>query len=93
MPRGFSKHKEGRGKYRNLRFLCNECHTGENGVHRNKEKLEQLQAEHERLYGEWYWADEYDLFKAGLIPNTTTDAYETFMQEEGERMRDEKNAQ
>lgn len=81
MPKGFSRNKSGKGVWRNLRFLCASCHRGEDGVHRNKEKMERLQAEHERLYGEWFWCDVYDLYKLNLIPNTTKEAYEKYFEE------------
>lgn len=82
VEKGYSKHKEGRGVWRNLRFLCDECHRGENGVHQNKAMMEELQAEHERLYGKWFYCDVYDLFKMGLIPNTEPETYESFMKEQ-----------
>lgn len=34
------------------------------------------------MFGEWYWADRYDLFQAGLIPNTTQETFEKFMEED-----------
>jgi len=88
MPKGYSRIKSGRGKYRNLRFLCNECHTGENGVHRNAGKMKIIQDEHERIYGPYFWCDKYDLFKQGLISNTTDEEFEKFMKSEEERMKD-----
>ncbi|MGG3233237.1 HNH endonuclease signature motif containing protein [Priestia flexa] len=81
MPKGFSRNKSGKGVWRNLRFLCASCHRGEDGVHQNKDKMEQLQAEHERLYGQWFWCDVYDLYKLNLIPNTTKEAYEKYFEE------------
>ncbi len=82
MPKGYSRIKSGRGVWRNLRFLCTDDHTGPNGVHNNAEKMKLLQEEHERLYGEFFWCDVYDLFKMQLVPNTTKEAYEKFMKEQ-----------
>ncbi len=72
----------GRGKWRNIRFLCFEHHKGKRGPHHNERFRRELEKLHEDLYGPWYWADKYDLYKAELIPNTTDEAFETFMQEE-----------
>jgi hypothetical protein len=38
-----------------------------------------LREDREAFYGKWFWADKYTLFKEGLIPNTTDEAYERFM--------------
>jgi 5-methylcytosine-specific restriction endonuclease McrA len=91
VPKGFSRHKNGRGVYRNLRLLCSDCHRGENGVHRNKEKMMELQAEHERLYGPCFYQDRFDLYKQQLIPNTTKAAYEKFMLAEVDRLGKKSN--
>lgn len=80
MPKGYSRIKNGRGVWRNLRLLCSECHRGKNGVHQNKERMEHLQKLHEELYGPYYYCDRYDLFKRGLIPNTTDKAFEEFFE-------------
>ncbi|MCR6096890.1 HNH endonuclease [Salipaludibacillus agaradhaerens] len=70
----------GRGKWRNLIPLCPEHHRGKTGVHANyKGMSDKLRNERKRMYGDWYWADKYDLYKANLIPNTTDEAYEKFM--------------
>lgn len=80
VPKGFSKIRNGRGQWRNLRFLCSDHHRGKTGVHEDKELMEKLQLEHEKLYGPRYYQDRFDLFKEGLIPNTTIDAYQKFME-------------
>jgi len=67
----------GRGKWRNLVPLCKEHHMK---AHQERTFADWLREEREKRYGEWYWADEYDLFMAGLIPNTTKEAFERFMQ-------------
>lgn len=67
----------GRGKWRNLAPLCKEHHTK---AHRDRGFADWLRQEREKKYGVWYWADEFDLFMAGLIPNTTKEAFERFMQ-------------
>lgn len=72
----------GRGKWRNLIPLCKEHHMK---AHSDRQFAEWLRAEREKRFGEWYWADKYDLFKAGLIPNTTDEMFERYMQEEEER--------
>jgi hypothetical protein len=87
MPKGYSRIKSGRGKFRNLRFLCNECHTGTDGVHKNAEKMKILQDEHERLYSNFYWCDEFDLFQMQLIPEPTKEEYEKFFKEQEKEMQ------
>lgn len=82
MPKGYSKIKNGRGIWRNLRALCPEHHRGKAGVHQNKAMMEHLQQVHESLYGSRFFQDRFDLFKASLIPNTTKEAYEKFMLEQ-----------
>lgn len=72
----------GRGGWRNIRFLCTEHHRGDYSPHKNRELRETLEEAHTALYGKWYWADKYDLFKEGLIPNTTDKAFEEFMEKE-----------
>ena len=54
-------------------------------AHSDRKFADWLREEREKMYGSWYWADEYDLFKAGLIPNTTKEAFEKFMREEERR--------
>lgn len=82
VPKGFSKNRNGRGVWRNLRFLCSEHHRGKTGVHQNKDLMEKLQQEHERLHGPHFYKDRFDLFQEGLIPNPTKEAYEAFMKGE-----------
>lgn len=79
--------ESGRGTWRNLRALCPDHHRGENGVHgkNGRELMLQLQELHKRLYGPHYYQDRFDLFSLGLIPNTTKEAYESFMEGESER--------
>jgi hypothetical protein len=74
----------GRGKWRNLVPLCKEHHMK---AHSDRKFADWLREEREKRFGSWYWADEYDLFKAGLIPNTTKEMFERFMKEEEERAR------
>lgn len=81
MPKGYSRYRNGRGVRYNLRFLCSDCHRGPDGVHQNRGKMQELQDLHESLYGKWFYCDEFDLFKMGLIPNTDKDTYHKFMQE------------
>lgn len=77
----------GRGRWRNIRFLCSKHHRGEYSPHRNEGLRKELEQLHEELYGKFYWSDKYDLFLENLIPNTTDIAFEEFMK--GERMREE----
>lgn len=72
----------GRGKWRNLAPLCKIHHQL---AHQDRDFADWLRQEREARYGSWYWADEYDLFQAGLIPNTTKEAFEKFMREEERR--------
>ncbi|MGG3734485.1 HNH endonuclease signature motif containing protein [Heyndrickxia coagulans] len=72
----------GRGQWRNIRFLCAEHHRGKYSPHQNEQLRKELEKLHEKLYGPWFWADKYDLFKAGLIPNTTDEEFEKFMKGE-----------
>jgi HNH endonuclease len=74
----------GRGKWRNLAPLCKEHHMK---AHSDRKFADWLREEREKRFGSWYWADEYDLFKANLIPNTTKEMFERFMKEEEERAR------
>lgn len=83
VPKGFSRHKNGRGVWYNLRFLCGEHHRGKTGVHQNRELMQKLQDEHEQLHGPHFYKDRFDLFKEGLIPNSTKEAYQSFMEREG----------
>ena len=76
----------GRGKWRNLAPLCKEHHMQ---AHSDRKFADRLREEREKRFGSWYWADEYDLFKAGLIPNTTKEAFETYMEMEKERIQRE----
>lgn len=65
----------GSGQWRNLIGLCKRCHLE---AHKHKTITDQLREEREALFGKWYWADVYTLFKEGLVPNTTMEAYERF---------------
>ena len=74
----------GRGKYRNLMPLCEQHHRR---AHEDREFSDLLRVSREKRFGPWYWADKYDLFKAGKIPNTTDAEFEKFMKLEEERCR------
>lgn len=73
------KSNSGRGKARNVRFLCGEHHRGKEGPHQSETFRRELEKIHEKEHGPLYWADEYDLYKLRLIPNTTKKAYEKYM--------------
>lgn len=66
----------GKGNFRNLIPLCKEHHMKCHKVRAYNEKwVEWLQGQ----YGEWYWADKYDLWKNKLINDPTYELYEKFM--------------
>lgn len=77
--------QQGRGTYRNLIPLCKEHHGL---AHRNRVFADQLRRERIQAYGEWYWADKFDLWKQNLIPNTTDKAFEDFMLKEEVKARE-----
>jgi 5-methylcytosine-specific restriction endonuclease McrA len=72
--------KGGRGTWRNLIPLCPEHHRGKTGVHQNKGLMLHFQKRQRELYGPYYHCDKWDLYKAGLIPNTTDKAFEEFFE-------------
>ncbi len=72
----------GSGNWRNLVPLCNKHHQL---VHKDRVMADFFRREREKVYGPHYWKDRYTLFKEGLIPNTTSEAYEKFMKEEEKR--------
>jgi hypothetical protein len=76
----------GSGQWRNLAPLCSRCHGF---AHKYKSYAEQLREDREAIYGKWFWADKYTLFKEGLILNTTDEAYERFMKGEEERAKND----
>ncbi|KIL79557.1 hypothetical protein SD77_2011 [Bacillus badius] len=78
--------QQGRGGYRNLMPLCNDHHSD---AHTNRKFADMLREQRAQQFGEWYWADKFDLFKAGLIPNTTEKAFETYMDEQERMKRDQ----
>jgi hypothetical protein len=75
----------GSGGWRNLVPLCKRCHVE---AHKRKTIADQLREDRELIFGKWYWADKYTLFKENLIPNTTDQAFERFMEGERERVQE-----
>ncbi|PKR86119.1 HNH endonuclease [Heyndrickxia camelliae] len=75
----------GRGTHRNLIFLCGNHHRGKYSPHQHEGLRKDLEALHESKYGPYYYCDKYDLFKAGIIENTSDECFEKFMREEEER--------
>lgn len=69
----------GTGQWRNLAPLCGRCHGF---AHKYKSYADQLREDREAIYGPWYHADKYTLFKEGLIPNTEDKTFEKFMLEQ-----------
>ncbi|WP_077622032.1 HNH endonuclease [Sediminibacillus massiliensis] len=82
IPKGFSRYRNGRGKFRNLRFLCKEHHDQVDGSEEMRQELEQY---HKTLYGPHFYKDEYDLMAEGLI--TDKDQFEKFMKGEEARVK------
>lgn len=76
----------GRGGYRNLIPLCKKHHML---AHKDRQFSEKLRSEREKRFGKWYWADRFDLFKAGLIPTPTEECFERFMQEKERKIERE----
>lgn len=74
----------GRGVYRNLIPLCNLHHRK---AHQDREFSERLRAERVKQFGEWYWVDRFDLYKAGLIPDPTEKHFEIFMKEQERKIQ------
>jgi hypothetical protein len=74
--------QQGRGNFRNLIPLCKEHHMM---AHSNREFNDSLKESRIELYGNWFWADKYDLFQANIIPNTDEKTFEAYMlsQEKG----------
>lgn len=77
--------QQGRGQYRNLIPLCKKHHMQ---AHENRVFADILREERIQTYGEWYWADKFDLFKVGVIPNTDDKTFESYMRGEEERAKD-----
>lgn len=73
--------QQGRGKYRNLIPLCKTHH---NQAHQDRKFADGLREQRVEMYGSFFWADKYDLFKAGLINNTTDTEFEKFFSGSGE---------
>lgn len=74
----------GRGQYRNLIPLCKKHHAL---AHSSRTFADLLREERVKRYGQYYGCDKYDLFKLGLIPNSTDEAFTKFMigQEKGNK--------
>lgn len=79
----------GRGQWRNIVPLCRRCHDACHGKFQNESDasvLEEWDAMfkrlHEAKYGPHFGSDVWDLFSKGLVPNTTPEAYERFMEQE-----------
>lgn len=72
--------RQGKGTWRNLRFLCIEHHRGTKSVHTSREMRNKLIELHTEMYGVYFWADAYDLYKNGLIDDPTDKAFEQFFE-------------
>lgn len=75
----------GRGTWRNLVPLIQPLHRK---CHTDREFADYWRQELEKRFGPWYWADRFDLYKAGLIPNATHEAFEKFMRKEEAKCKD-----
>jgi hypothetical protein len=65
----------GRGKWRNLRLLCVTCHDD---LHKFEDMRIELQSEHERLFGEFYYMDKIDLYEINMIEEPHEDLLESY---------------
>jgi hypothetical protein len=65
----------GRGKWRNLRLLCVTCHDD---LHKFEDMRIELQSEHERLFGQYYYMDSIDLYEIGMINDPHEDLLESY---------------
>ncbi|WP_144559572.1 HNH endonuclease signature motif containing protein [Shouchella miscanthi] len=72
----------GRGSWRNLVPLVESLHKK---CHQDRSHADYWREELESRFGKWYWADRFDLYKEGLIPNATHEAFEKFMIAEQEK--------
>lgn len=77
----------GSGNWRNLAPLCDKHHKL---VHKDKHLAEWFRVKRRERFGPHYWKDRYTLFKEGLIPNTTVEAFEKFMNEEERKVSHDK---
>lgn len=66
----------GKGGWRNLVPLSKELHMR---CHKDREYADYWRAEMVKRFGDMHWSDRFDLFKAGLIPNATHEAFEAYM--------------
>lgn len=48
-------------------------------AHGNREFNDSLKESRIERYGNWFWADKYDLFQTGIIPNTEDKSFELYM--------------
>lgn len=71
--------KYGSGNWRNLVPLCNKHHQL---VHKDRVLADYFRQQREDRFGTHFWKDKYALFKEGLIPNTTNEAFENFLKGE-----------
>jgi 5-methylcytosine-specific restriction endonuclease McrA len=78
----------GSGNWRNLAPLCKRCH---HMAHQLKTFAEQLREDRAAIYGPWFHADKYTLFKEGLIPNTEDKTFDKFMQQEEKKAKEVQN--
>lgn len=69
----------GRGVWRNLRMLCMTCHDD---LHKYEIMKIELQDEHERLFGKYYFMDCFDLYKNGLIAEQEENLLEKYFTQE-----------
>lgn len=80
----------GRKGWRNLVPLCKTHHDAchEKFVNQELRKkysgwyADKWREIHKEKFGEWYWSDRFDLWKAGLIVNCTDEAFEKFFNEQ-----------
>jgi hypothetical protein len=69
----------GKGGFRNIIPLCKIHHMK---CHKSFEYAEKWRNYLERMYGQYYWCDKYDLWKLGLIKDPTQEEFEKYMQKQ-----------
>lgn len=68
----------GRGGYRNLIPLCSKHHRW---AHQSRDFADKLRKHREKQFGPYFWADKWDLFKAGLIKDAKDEEFEKFFEQ------------
>lgn len=67
----------GKGKWRNLIPLCKIHHTL---AHTDNQYRRHLEIQRMRMFGEFYWCDEHDLYEKGIISEPTEKEMEAYFE-------------